>query len=184
MKKNMPIAVLMCSFAVFFISSQPSALMIALSTEKLTLGSEIVIRGEVEEVESQWSEDREIIFTEVTVQINSVIKGICLKKRIIVECIGGKVGDMGLGVSDAPRLIEGEEVILFLASERSKKGRSHGLVYNVYGAAQGKYAIGHDGFARKGGFSILKSKDAEKSIDNNLPADELTGKIKKIDKNE
>ena len=181
MKGNQFINSLACFFTLFLISSQSSALMIALSTEKLTQGSKMVIRGEVEEVESQWSEDKEIIFTRATVLVNSVFKGLCLEKRIIVEYIGGKVGDMGLGVSDSPRITEGEEVILFLTSERSKKGREHGFVYNIFGAAQGKYAIGNDGFARKGGFSILKRKNAEKGIDNNIPVDELIGRIKKID---
>lgn len=181
MKKNLFLKGLTCFLIMFFISSQSSALMIALSTEELTRGSETVVMGEVEEVESQWSEDKEIIFTRATVLVNSVIRGICLRKRITVEYIGGKVGDMGLGVSDSPRLKEGEEVILFLASGRSKKGKKHGFVYNIFGAAQGKYTIGHDGFARKGGFSILKSKDAERSINNNIPVDELIDKIKNID---
>jgi hypothetical protein len=61
---------------MFFISSQSSALMIALSTEKLTRGSETVIRGEVEEVESQWSEDKEIIFTSA---MSSKEQDFCLK---------------------------------------------------------------------------------------------------------
>jgi hypothetical protein len=111
------------------------------------------------------------------------------EKKVLVEYEGGEVDGIGMGASDVPQLEEGEEVILFL---KSGKSRVAGNVQNVVGAAQGKYSIGEDGIARKGGFSVVgpnfgkekegiePKKEIKDIIDNDIPADKLIKKIKKI----
>jgi hypothetical protein len=145
------------------------------STEELTKASDLVIVGEVENVEAQWSKDEKTIFTSVYIVINNIIKGAKKQAIITVEYEGGEMGDIGLQVSDQSSLIKGEKVILFLKSGKSKKD---GFIYNIVGKNQGKYLIGEDGVARKGGFSIIGNKD---NIDNNIPVDELIEKIKKAE---
>lgn len=166
-----------CLLMMILFASASSALMVSLSTKDLTMGSEMVIMGEVETVESLWSDDKEFIFTRSTVFVDEIIKGVYLRKNIIVEYLGGEVGDIGMGVSDSPQLTEGEEVILFLNSSPSMKIRYFKPVYKIFGAAQGKYTVDYDGIAHKSGFSILRSDEADNNIDNNIPVDELIDKI-------
>ena len=71
-------------------------------------------------------------------------------------------------------LRKGEKVILFLKPGKSKKD---GIVFNIVGKGQGKYTIGNDGIARKGGFSIMSGEEV---IDKNIPVEVLINKIKKV----
>lgn len=161
----------------YFLSSQASAIMVGLSTEELTKASEVVLRGEVEEVEPHWSENKKTIFTSASIVISEVIKGKLEQKKIMVEYEGGEIGDIGVRVSDVSPLKKGEKVILFLKSGKSKKGERNGSVHNIVGRSQGKYTIGADGIARKSGFSIIKGQEV---IDNDISADALIDKIKGV----
>lgn len=164
----------LCFIMMFFLSSLSSALMIGLSTEELTRASEAVIRGEVEDVKAQWSEDGSTIYSSASIIIDDVIKGEIAQEKIIVEYEGGEVGDISLRVSDVSPLKKGETVILFLKSGKSKEV---GVVHNIVGKAQGKYVIGKDGIARKSEFSIVSG---EGLVDDNIPLDELIDKIRRV----
>lgn len=174
MKRNLFVIKFLCFIIIYFLSSQSSAIMKGLSTEDLTRASEIITMGEVEDVKAQWSKDGKSIFTSASIIISDVIKGEIAQNKIIVEYEGGEIGDIGLKVSDVALLRKGEKVILFLQSGKSKKD---GVVYNIVGNAQGKYLIGKDGIARKGGFSIVSGEDI---ADNNIPVDVLIDKIRKV----
>ncbi len=174
MKRNLFVIKFICLITTCLLSSQSLAIMTGMSTEELTRASEIVIRGEVENVQVQWSKDGETIFTSVTIRSIDFIKGKSRLKKIKVEYEGGEIGDIGLRVSDTATLNKWEKVILFLKSGKSKKG---GIVFHMVGRGQGKYTIGNDGIARKKGFSIISG---EEMIDNNIPEDVLIDKIKKI----
>ena len=156
------------------LSSPSLAVMKGLSTDELAKASETVVIGEVEDAEAQWSSDGKTIFTSATISINEVVTGKTLPGKIVVEYEGGELGDIGLKVSDMATLDKGDKVLLFLKTARSKK---FGSAYNMIGKAQGKYKIGEDGIARKGGFSIA---DGGNEIDNDLPVDVLAEKIRRI----
>ena len=147
--------------------------MIGLSTEDLTRKSEVVILGNVRQVETDWSEDGKTIQTRATILVSEVIKGKLAQGDIIVEYAGGEIGDIGLRVSDVSPLSENERVILFLKSAKDKK---NGITYRIVGKAQGKYTIDHHGIARKGGFQVIHGREV---IDNDIPADELIKKIRR-----
>ena len=174
MKRNFFVMKFICLIVTCFLPSQSLAIMVGMSTEELTRASETVIRGEVENVETQWSKDGKTIFTSVTISKTDVIKGRNIQKRIIVEYEGGEIGEIGYRVSDVEPLRKGEKVILFLKLGKSKKD---GIVFNIVGKGQGKYTIGNDGIARKGGFSIISGEEV---IDNNIPVEVLVNKIKKV----
>ncbi len=157
-----------------FLSHQSSAIMKAMSTEELTRKSNIVIEGEIDDVQSEWSKDGTTIITRADVSIHSVIKGHIDQQYIIVEYDGGEVGEIGLKVSDVATLRKKEKVILFLKVGKSKK---YGDVFKIVGKGQGKYTVGSDGIARKGGFSVTGDNE---NIDNNIPVDVLINKIRKI----
>ena len=167
----------LCLAFVYFLPSQASATMMGLSTEELTRASAVVISGEVEEVESHWSSDGKSIFTSASVTVKSVIRGKLDQKKIVVEHEGGEIGNIGMRVSDVSPLKKGEKLILFLESGKSKKGERNGDIHNIVGCAQGKYAIGDDGTARKSGFCIVKGSEV---IDNNISVDALIDKIKGV----
>jgi len=165
------------------------ALMVALSTNKLTKGAQLVIRGKVEKKESLWSTNKEAIVTHVFVNISDVLKGTIEEEQVLVEIDGGEVGDLGLKVSDTPEFKVGEEVILFLTPGAS---RVSGTINKIVGSGQGKYSIGVDGIARKDGFSVVSPKflkgrdefvtkdDVDSIMDKVISVDKLTKKIKKI----
>lgn len=177
MRINYLINVFLWGMFLCLFSSQVFGLMIGLSTEELTKSSEVVIKGEVGEVESHWSADGKTIFTSALITVRDVIKGKIDQKEIIVEYEGGKVGNKVLMVSDVSPLKNGEEIILFLTPGKSKKREQNGDVYNIVGRAQGKYILGDDGIARKSGFSLIDGKDI---IDSNISVDILINKIKGI----
>ncbi len=88
-------------------------------------------------MESEWNEDRTLIYTYVTILVGDYVKGdsnIAQSKEIIVEIRGGEVGDMGLRVSDTPQFRQGEDVFLFLRQERP-------TIFKVVGRFQGKYTV-------------------------------------------
>jgi len=156
-----------------------AALMDGLSTPALVQGSDLIVQGTVEKLDSHWSDDKELIFTRATIAVARVLRGSCRGEKVTVEYPGGRIGDIGLGVSDQPQLAQGEHVVLFLAAGSSLVRRSAGPAYHVYGAAQGKYAIGKDGIARKGGFAVLRDKSAPLPIENNIALDLLIESIQK-----
>lgn len=171
---------LICFIIIFLHSTVTSALMEGLSIKNLVKESDVIIQGVVENVDAMWSYDNKNIYTSATIHVEQVIRGTRLRKKITVEYLGGEIGDIGMGISDSPQLFEGEEVILFLKPEWSHNSRKHGVVYNIFGAAQGKYSISELGIAHKEGFSIMSSD--KKNIDNeiNIDAFDLIEKIKGI----
>ncbi len=150
------------------------AIMEGLSTERLTKSSNIVIEGDVKNVKAYWSNDRRSIFTRAVITGTYVIKGKENHKQVVVEHEGGEIGSIGFRVSDVSPLNTGERVILFLKTGKSKK---EGNAFHIVGKGQGKYRIGNDGIARKSGFAIVSGQEF---IDNNIPADTLIEKIRKV----
>ena len=92
--KKIPCAVLLFGFILswLFSASSPSlAIMKGLSTEELTHASDIVISGEVENTETQWSKDGSTIVTSADIAVDTVIRGMVTPKKITVEYEGGEV---------------------------------------------------------------------------------------------
>ena len=154
---------------------ESSAMMIGLSTELLAKQSGLVVTGEVQETKSQWSNNKEAIVTIATIAIQEVIKGRSAAKKVRVKYEGGEVDGLGMRVSDAAELAEGETVLLFLNHGHQN---IDGAEYEIVGNAQGKYTIGNDNIARKKGFTVL---DKTEVIDNDVPVSILIEKIKKYE---
>jgi hypothetical protein len=169
----------------FLFTTSLFAVMIPLSTELLTRDSDLVILGEVIEVESFWNQDRTLIYTTAQVYVYDRAKSdeAQFKTTVTVEYVGGLVGDVGLRVSDAPVLKPGETVVLFLKRTKSRRDGVT-MVHEIVAGAQGKYTVGEDKIARKDGFTVLlpdgKISEADKAktiIDNHLPVDQLLSKV-------
>ncbi len=154
-------------------STYSMAIMRAMSTEDLTIESDIVVRGEVKDVKAHWSRDGKSIISRALIMKQNMIKGISGRRTLIVEYEGGEIGDIGLRVSDISPLSEGEQVILFLRVGKSNK---NGEAFHIVGKGQGKYVIDNEGIARKRGYSVM---EGDNIIDNNIPVEELIDKIKR-----
>jgi hypothetical protein len=174
MKRISCMAILIAALSLSFFVSESVALMVGMTTEELTNESALIFEGVVEDTKSQWSKDGKTIITRVTVSYTELIKGKTKDRKVVVEYDGGVVGDTVLRVSDMADFQVGERVILFLSPGKSKKD---GDVYSMVGKSQGKYTIDGEGIARKKGFSFVPGTGF---IDNNLPADKLKEKIKKV----
>ena len=159
-------------FTFSLLCAESSAVMEGMSTADLTRSSDMVIEGEVTDVSAFWSTDGNSIISRATILQSHVIRGHSFQRHITVEYEGGEIGDTGFRVSDVSPLTAGERVILFL---RSGMSRISGNVFTIVGKGQGKYAIGNDGIARKGGFSIIQGNEV---IDNNIPVQDLIDKIR------
>lgn len=173
-KKNSSFVLCFVLLLLFLLRSESPAVMEGLSTEDLTRASDLVIEGEVINVRTFWSKDGTSIISRATVLQNSVIRGHASGRHITVEYEGGEIGDIGLRVSDVAPLETGEKVILFLQAGAS---RVNGAAFRMVGKGQGKYSIGSDGIARKGGFSVIGARDL---IDSDIPVSDLIDKIRKV----
>jgi len=164
-------------FSSMFLSVTNGSLaqMIGLSTEELAKTSSLVVLGDVEDVQSFWSDDHRRIVSRATVLAQQVVRGKTVERKITVEYPGGEIDGLGMKVSDVAPMDKGEKVLLFLSDNMVRKT---GTVRKLIGKAQGKYSIGADGIARKKGFSIATGADL---VDRELPLDEIIRKIKSVD---
>jgi len=100
--------------------------------------SSVVAEGRVIEVRSGWSPDRTQIFTTVTIQITNQIKGARPHNgRLVVNMLGGRVGDVVMEIIGQPTFTTGENVIVFLDAARPQYTPITGLF-------QGKLTVEQD----------------------------------------
>jgi hypothetical protein len=107
-----------------------------METSELTEKAAQIVIGRVMDMKSVWNEDRNYIFTYVTVDVDGYIKGTG-ENTVTVKIPGGAIGDIRLRVSDIPEFSDGEKVVLFLTD----KYPDHS---NLLGLYQGKYTIVDD----------------------------------------
>ncbi|MFN3198033.1 MAG: hypothetical protein ACE366_06405 [Bradymonadia bacterium] len=106
----------------------------AMDLEDLTAGADRVITGQVAEVKARWSEG--LIITSARITIDTCLVGPC-ETEVVVETVGGQVGDLVMSVDGMARFAQGEEVLLFL--QRPTPNRQS--AWRTRGMAQGKFSI-------------------------------------------
>jgi hypothetical protein len=117
------------------------------SLEELTRESELVIRGTVRSVQSDWeSGERQAIHTNIEVTVEQYLKGNG-KAEVVVRQLGGQVGDIRQVIAGSPQFQVGEEVILFLVK--------HDKHYRIHSIALGS-------------FRIVSGEDQQKLVMNDL----------------
>lgn len=109
-----------------------SASMIKRSVEDLTKEADVIVIGDIKEVESRWNFWRTEIHTYSTVSVEKYIKGTGSETLTIIT-EGGTAGDLVVWVEDTPFFTKNEKVLVFL----KKAGRE----FSVAGWAQGKYIV-------------------------------------------
>lgn len=107
--------------------------VIGLDVEELTWASDAIVEGRVTRVQSRWTAGGRLIVTEIDVEVASTLKGGAAEKVTLIQQ-GGTVGDLAQRVSGLASFREGEEVLLFLERQGSRR-------FAVTGLAQGKFRI-------------------------------------------
>ena len=120
-----------------------ATVMVPLDTRALTERADRVVLGTVESQVSRWTDDRQAIYTDVTLRVTRVYKGAVVPgATVVVRREGGVVDGMGMRVFGAAQFSVGEEVVVFME-------RRGGAEYTV-GMTQGKLRVfaGADGVKR------------------------------------
>ena len=169
----------------FLILNSSQALMVRLSLQRLTNGSDAIILGEVENIQCEWSLDGQIILSVVTLQIHEILKGEFYNSKIFIQYPGGTVGEISLKVTDMPSFYRKEKVLVFLKSITNMTDvKNSPLVtlnilpaFGVFGNAQGKYFIDAEAMAKRSGYNLTaQGVDQDKT----LSFTELKARIKSI----
>ena len=120
-----------------------ATVLVPLDTRALTERAERVVLGTVESQVARWTDDHEVIYTDVTIRVTRAYKGAVKPgERVVVRREGGVVDGMGMRVYGAASFTVGEEVVVFL--------ETRGNAMWTVGMTQGKLRVvlGADGVKR------------------------------------
>jgi hypothetical protein len=91
---------------------------LALDLRELVTSSDRIVMGTVLNREARY-DDRRRIVTDVTVRVDESMKGTTgAGDELVIRCLGGEIGDLGMRVAGAPRFSDGQRSILFVAARR------------------------------------------------------------------
>ncbi len=167
------------------------ALMIELGIEDLTKEADLILKGKVVDIKSEWNEDKTKIYTYITLNVNERIKGRPQRRIVTIRQLGGEVDGIGLVVSDSAVFKKGEDAIVFLKPDRTHHaGRlrraGRGVINEIVGKEQGKYAVAEDGVTRRKMVTVGRGKFATRNgrivprIGRKVLLEDFIGQIKSI----
>lgn len=119
--------------ALLAVSPAVSASIEKRSVENLTTEADIILIGNVVDVQSKWGLQRDKIYTYSTVSVERYIKGGTDQENITIISEGGRIGTLFIWVEDTPTFLKDEMVLVFL--------KKSGKEYSVVGLSQGKYTL-------------------------------------------
>jgi len=126
------------------LSPQPASatIMVALDLSQLADRADQVLLATVEKTESHWTASHDSIFTDVTMRVQKVYKGVTSPGSVVVvRREGGSVDGIALKVFGSPEFRAGEEAVVF-AQRRSGNDW-------VVGMSQGKLRVVADASGRR-----------------------------------
>ena len=104
-----------------------------LSLEQLARQADLIVKGRIQDIRNQTSQDRSAITTVVVLPIEKQWKGPNVS-MVTVRQPGGSAGEITQRVMGLPEFAVGEEVVLFLRKQAD--GR-----YATVGGKQGKFTV-------------------------------------------
>jgi len=108
------------------------------SLDEKVKNSSLIIEGKVVSEQSFWNDRHTLIYTSHSVEVYKVFKGALSVSTIDIVTAGGKVGDTGLVVSDAAKLVKNDIGTFFLQhNNRSNSFINAADNWNIYSSAQG-----------------------------------------------
>ncbi len=108
-----------------------------LSTEELTNRAVVVAVAKVSSAQSEWSAERERIFTRVTLSVEQFLKGEQHDRTITLIVPGGEIDGVGELYTHTAKFKPQEEVLVF--AERDSRGN-----LRVVAGEQGKFTVIED----------------------------------------
>ena len=120
------------------LSSAFATSVIAPDFDQLVNESDYVVRAVVKSVTSEYraSPNGRKIITKVEVEVREVVTG-APPAQVVLEMLGGKVGDESMVLEGAPQFKVGDEDILFV----SGNGRN---IYPLFAIMHGRYPVLHE----------------------------------------
>ena len=112
--------------------SDSIASMVKLSLEQLTKRADTIVLGTVSSQTSAWNVQHTAIYTSVTVQVETVVKG-SPGRDVTFQIAGGSVDDITMRTSNDPVFQNGERVVVFFNTASAPA--------TVVGLHQGKYSV-------------------------------------------
>ena len=147
-----------------------------LTLEQLVQSADLIVQGRVESVESQWDQQRRLIFTYISIRVDEPLKG-GNPQSVVVRQVGGIAGAIQMSIAGAPQFKSGESAIVFLK-------HLDGGVFQVVGMNQGLYEIiDNVAVANLLGVDMLDTKTGEITrplIGGRAPLDQLKTKIREL----
>lgn len=108
-----------------------------MSMAELMRLADTVVYGKVVDTKSDWNSRRTLIYTTITIAVDTTVKGKATA-TLSFQQLGGQVGKLKTTVSHFPDFAVGEEVLLFLSLTKANK------VSPLVNGGGGKYLIRRD----------------------------------------
>lgn len=125
------LAVLFAAVAFVPVAALHATVYITADLGELTTDARAVAYGRVVGLESQWLEQRRSIETLVTLEVETYAKG-DLGRTVTLRVPGGQMGPYKSVMLGAPTFVEGEQVVVFLASNGPSIPHLVGLAQGVF----------------------------------------------------
>lgn len=129
---------MVCLIAIFGAITVPATTVKPPTFAQLVNESDYIVRAVVKSVTSEWLGTKEDgrIHTRVELDVREVIAG-APPQPLVLEMLGGKIGDMEMVIQGAPKFQVGQEDILFIQGN----GRN---IFPLLGIMHGRYPIQKD----------------------------------------
>ncbi len=101
-----------CS-ALFLLTAFATSVVVP-SDDEMVVGARAIIRGTVSSIVTRYDQQRQAVFTYITLRAHEVLKGQITSAEITLKEPGGVAGDRGTLVFGTPEFKPGENVLLFL----------------------------------------------------------------------
>lgn len=120
-----------------------AAVVVRYDLPALVTDADLIVTGRVIEAVGQWRGGR--IVTRYTVRCDEIVKG-APRETVTVEVPGGTVDGLGQMVPGVPKLVEAEQVVLFLKPGSAVKGdlalkADAQQIHTIVGLSQGKLRV-------------------------------------------
>jgi hypothetical protein len=121
-----------------------------------------VVRATVTAISAEWrsspeNPDQRVIKSRITLEVREAIKG-AAPRVMVIEALGGRVGDEELRIEGAPELKVGQESILFLNGIERAYTPLTGLMHGYYPVRRDK-RTGVDRVLRSNGKPLYSEQD-------------------------
>jgi len=146
---------------VFFLHFVGYSQSILSEIKNLSKGADIILTGKVVDQKSQWNSEQSKIYTQVTLQVEELLKGAISEDRVVITHLGGEVGNVGETYSHIPTFANDEDVLVFL------KKSTKDLSLRVFDGDGGKMTLHQDKYSdEKVTSKNIKASEIKKEIKN------------------